>query len=214
MLVPLHYGTHDTKRWLYRLTNRPVRILNLAYEQMHLLCARNYVIPSGPFALEELHHLAWEERFKTLLLEAGINEENIHMTGHPRFDLLSAIAAFAVCMWVVVLANTIFYMHARCLRASVTWLTRLQIKELVKFSVPLSGTYFIGWLLSSSDIYLLKQLSTGSETGDYVFAIGIASFVALITQSALTDWPRGMGRIVIYSVFATAAALIPIPGIG
>jgi O-antigen/teichoic acid export membrane protein len=56
--------------------------------------------------------------------------------------------------------------------------------------VPLSGTYFIGWLLSSSDIYLLKQLSTGSETGDYVFAVGIASFVTLITQSALTDWPR------------------------
>jgi O-antigen/teichoic acid export membrane protein len=104
--------------------------------------------------------------------------------------LLSAIVAFSVCVWGIVCANLVFYIHARCLTWAVTWLTRTEVMELVKFSVPLSGTYFIGWLLSSSDIYLLKQLSTGSETGDYVFALGIASFVALITQSALTDWPR------------------------
>jgi surface carbohydrate biosynthesis protein len=87
VLLPFHYDTHDTNKWLYRLTNRPVRVLNLAYEQMHPLCAREYVVPSGPFALEQLHHLAWGERFKTLLLEAGIHEERIHMAGHPRFDL-------------------------------------------------------------------------------------------------------------------------------
>jgi surface carbohydrate biosynthesis protein len=87
VLVPFHYDAQDTNKWLYRLTNRPVRVLNLAYEQMHPLCAREYVVPSGPFAVEELNHLAWGERFKALLLDAGIPDQNIHLTGHPRFDL-------------------------------------------------------------------------------------------------------------------------------
>jgi O-antigen/teichoic acid export membrane protein len=47
--------------------------------------------------------------------------------------LLSAIAVFGICMWVIVVANIIFYVHAQCLTWTVNWLTRIQIKELVKF---------------------------------------------------------------------------------
>ena len=90
VLVPFYYDDRDINRWLYQLRNRPVRVMNLVYEQMHPVCARDYVIPSGAFAKEELHYTVWGDRFRQLLLEAGIAADKIHVTGHPRFDLYAS----------------------------------------------------------------------------------------------------------------------------
>ena len=92
--------------------------------------------------------------------------------------------------WMLVAVNLGFYAKKQLISARVKRLERSELIELFRFSAPLTGTFFLGWVLHSSDVYLLKRLSTLTEIADYVFAVGIANTVTLITTSALTDWPR------------------------
>lgn len=118
----------------------------------------------------------------------------VDQTGAPSWltddRLLTTILAYAAGVWLVNLVNGTYYAAKGMLRWSERMLSRGEVKDLVKFSFPLSVTYFLGWMLNSSDAYLLEQLSNRIELADYIFAVGIASFVGLISQSALTDWPR------------------------
>ncbi len=92
--------------------------------------------------------------------------------------------------WTLVVINLGYYTIQKLISPRAKCLAYAQIVELVRFSAPLTGTFFLGWILNSSDVYLLKRLSTLTEIADYVFAVGIANTVSLITTSALTDWPR------------------------
>lgn len=92
--------------------------------------------------------------------------------------------------WTLVAVNLGFYAKKNLISLRTKVLDRAEVIELFRFSAPLTGTFFLGWVLHSSDVYLLKRLSTLTEIADYVFAVGIANTVSLITSSALTDWPR------------------------
>ncbi len=92
--------------------------------------------------------------------------------------------------WTLVGVNLGFYGIKKLVSLRVKRLGFAEIMALLRFSAPLTGTFFLGWVLNSSDVYLLKRLSTLTEIADYVFAVGIANTVSLITTSALTDWPR------------------------
>jgi len=92
--------------------------------------------------------------------------------------------------WTLVVVNLGFYAVKKLISLRVKLLSFPAIMELLRFSVPLIGTFFLGWVLNSSDVYLLKRLSSLTQIADYVFAVGIANTVSLITTSALTDWPR------------------------
>ncbi len=69
------------------------------------------------------------------------------------------------------------------------------LAALVRFSLPLTGTFLVGWVLSSSDVAVLRHLSTGGEVADYVLAVAVVAVVTLITQAALVDWPPFFYRL-------------------
>ncbi len=104
--------------------------------------------------------------------------------------LLTTIGLYATCLWAINLVNTVYYVFEGSLSLRAKLLPWREIRALLSFSLPLSVTYFLGWTLQSSDAYLLEKLASRTELADYVFAVGIAAFVSIISQSALTDWPR------------------------
>jgi O-antigen/teichoic acid export membrane protein len=104
--------------------------------------------------------------------------------------LLTAVALMAVAQWGIAAVNLAIYLRRGALNFRVPLLPTVDIGDMVRFSAPLSATYFLGWLLNSSDIYLLHRLGTPSDTADYVFALGIVTLVSLVSSAALTDWPR------------------------
>jgi O-antigen/teichoic acid export membrane protein len=104
--------------------------------------------------------------------------------------LLATIGIWIACVWLVNAVNTGYYLWQGYISPRLPQLPWEEIAALVRFSAPLSGTYFLGWLLQSADLVLLGNLSTDLEVADYGLAVGIAATVAIITQSALSDWPR------------------------
>jgi len=104
--------------------------------------------------------------------------------------LLAAIAFFAGARWVVTLINIAYYASRRVLAMAIRWLSAAELRAMVQFSAPLTVIFFLGWTLSASDLFLLKHLSTADELSEYAFAVSIGTFVALVTQAVLTDWPR------------------------
>lgn len=97
---------------------------------------------------------------------------------------------FAAALWFSVLASMGYYARTGLLHPKAPMLPRSEIKALLQFSLPLCPTFFVSWALSSSDVYLLRKLSTRAETADFVFAVGIVSILGVVSQSALLDWPR------------------------
>ncbi|HEV8320716.1 MAG TPA: hypothetical protein VG389_03825 [Myxococcota bacterium] len=87
VFLPFYYDESDFDRYLFRGGFEHKWVVNLAYEQMHFLCGRPYLLPDGPFAREHMLHCAWGERFRELLQAHGVPDERIRVVGHPRFDL-------------------------------------------------------------------------------------------------------------------------------
>jgi O-antigen/teichoic acid export membrane protein len=107
-----------------------------------------------------------------------------------RDALFWATCAGGACAWGAILVSTSFYVKKGVLSLGVPRLDRPAVRALLRFSIPLSGTYFLGWVLSSFAVWALRNRSTRAEVADFVFALGIVGVVSLVTQSALTDWPR------------------------
>jgi len=103
--------------------------------------------------------------------------------------LLATIAIWGICIWGANILNTVYYSWQGFLDLKLPTLPLKEIRALIKFSVPLSGTYFLGWTLQSADLIILGNLSTSWEVADYGLAVMVAATVAIITQSALSDWP-------------------------
>lgn len=89
ILLPFFYDDLDIGRYLKRVDVSNKILVNLAYEQLHLARARDYVMPDGQFAHENLLHCAWGDRFVEMLMRRGIPESRIRVIGHPRFDIYS-----------------------------------------------------------------------------------------------------------------------------
>lgn len=102
----------------------------------------------------------------------------------------TTIGLYALGQWALIAVNLAVYVRRQVITTRHGWLARPEIVAMVRFSAPLTMTYFLGWTLNSSDIYLLYRLGTPSDTADYVFSLGIATLVGLVTSAALTDWPR------------------------
>ncbi len=107
-----------------------------------------------------------------------------------RDALFWATVAAASCAWAAILVSVAFYVKKRVLTLTVPRLDRAAVRALLRFSLPISGTFFLGWVLSSFAVWALRNRSTPTEVADFVFALGIVGVVSLVTQSALTDWPR------------------------
>lgn len=93
-------------------------------------------------------------------------------------------------VWFTASVAALYYVRRGLISATARRYGRADYRALLAYSLPLIPTFFLGWALSSSDIWVLRRLSTLGETADYVFATKIVSVVALVQQSALVDWPR------------------------
>ncbi len=65
-----------------------VTYVNLNLEQVLSPANRVYRRPRDPFALETLKHFCWGTRFRDFLVESGVAERNIFVTGKPALRLL------------------------------------------------------------------------------------------------------------------------------
>lgn len=128
--------------------------------------------------------------FMGLLAAANTETGSWIVTAFDGDRLLAAVVLFAGARWAVNLVNIVYYAGKRVLVAAAGWLPAAEIRAMVRFSTPVAVIFFLGWILSASDLFLLKHLSSADELADYAFATSIAAFVALVTQSVLTDWPR------------------------
>jgi O-antigen/teichoic acid export membrane protein len=125
------------------------------------------------------------------LVVAAVFERTLApVPAESRRALFHATVAAACCAWGAILVSVGFYARRRVLSAAAKRLDRDAVRALVRFSAPISGTFFLGWLLSSFPVWALRNRSTPAEVADFVFALGIVGVVSLVTQSALTDWPR------------------------
>ncbi|HVJ21492.1 MAG TPA: lipopolysaccharide biosynthesis protein [Polyangiaceae bacterium] len=96
----------------------------------------------------------------------------------------------AITLWVVALTSAGYYVRKGQISLRAKLYSSAKYRELLHYSLPLIPTFFLGWVLSSSDVWILRRLSTLAETADYVFAVRIVSVVGLVQQSAIVDWPR------------------------
>ena len=87
--TPYYYDDFDLGRYHYNAATSGAWVVNLSYEQIHFRCGRSYLLPDGRFGQEQIIHCAWGERYRQHLLEHGIPDERIRLTGHPRFDIYS-----------------------------------------------------------------------------------------------------------------------------
>lgn len=111
--------------------------------------------------------------------------------GWPGGDRLgTVIGLYAAVLWALVTVNLLAFGAAGLIARGQATLPGGQTTAMLRFSGPLSVTYLLGWLLSSSPIYLLHRLVPAADVALYVFAVGLVALVDLVTQAALTDWPR------------------------
>ncbi|MBX3126680.1 MAG: polysaccharide biosynthesis C-terminal domain-containing protein [Polyangiaceae bacterium] len=108
----------------------------------------------------------------------------------PTGRLVWLTGALAITLWLLVAVNVVFYARAGLLRVSARIRSFGGYRALLSYSLPLVPSFFFGWVLASSDVWVLRRLSSLVETADYVLALELVSVVALVQQSALQDWPR------------------------
>ena len=66
--------------------NDKVVICDLSHEQVASDETLITVIPTSENTIKDVIHFCWGEYFKNLLIENGVKEENIYITGNPRLD--------------------------------------------------------------------------------------------------------------------------------
>lgn len=87
VVTPFLYDSSDYETFLRRHRLVGSTLVNLMYEQFNVANSVDYLVPDRGFAREEAVHCVWGERTRRLLLEHGLAEENIRVTGQPRFDI-------------------------------------------------------------------------------------------------------------------------------
>ena len=115
---------------------------------------------------------------------------SLEEAGGSPVDLWWVTVCFAVCLWGVVLFNTFFYLREGVLRPALSSLPWAEMSSLLRYSLPLSLTFFLGWLLTSFDIYTLRALGDAQQLGYYAFAVTFSGLVSQVTQASLTDWDQ------------------------
>ncbi len=87
LVTPWCYDDRNFKRLGYykgSLPGRSFAIVNTHCEQVTSKDATEFVVPSGK--AKEMYHFAWGQCFKEMLIDAGVEEGCICVTGSPRLD--------------------------------------------------------------------------------------------------------------------------------
>ena len=135
--------------------------------------------------VESLLYTAFVATFVSYVADADRSTE---VLGHSRLHWLAYASIGTVGLINAV--NALYYSRQGLLSIKAKLLSKVELREMLAFSTPLIGTFFIGWLLASSDVWVLRRVGSLTATADYLFAVKIAGGVALVTESSLLDWPR------------------------
>jgi O-antigen/teichoic acid export membrane protein len=107
-----------------------------------------------------------------------------------RSRLLTLVAFLAIATWTANVVCLGTYIRRGVLRRGARRLGLAEIRALLAYAVPIAATELLGWVLSSSQIYVLRRFGGPAATADYVFAMSLATVVGMVTDAALADWPR------------------------
>ena len=69
--------------------NRKVKVIDFHHEELTTPGREAYFLPKTDFAKYGIFHLAWGEYFKHFLVENGVPEDRVFVTGNIRTDLIS-----------------------------------------------------------------------------------------------------------------------------
>lgn len=89
VVSPWMYHTKNYEEFVYFIERNPeVIIVNLHSEQIYSMYSKPILLPTEGVASDSVFHFCWGENFKNLLLENGISDKLIRITGNIRNDEL------------------------------------------------------------------------------------------------------------------------------
>lgn len=94
-VIVIPYGKSEKNvvvRIFKAIYGNQIDFVNLNLEQILSSYTKKVKEPRDNFAKNQLKQLCWGEQFKDFLLESGVNEKNIVITGRPETTLLLAMA--------------------------------------------------------------------------------------------------------------------------
>lgn len=144
-------------------------IINLHCEQITSSDASSFIIPTG--LSKNVYHCAWGEYYKNLLIDSGVPEKKICITGSPRLDffrpefasycqskneLASAFGLNPKKAWILVVGN---YSAAFLDNETIESLENRGIKHMGENSALAKATYSIvlEWLQDAMAIHDLRE---------------------------------------------------------
>ena len=85
IIVPYLYSVNNDQHLMYESIYGDISILNLHSEQLHDETTKSFQMPHDDYAAKA-HHIAWGTVFSAALIEAGVDEDIIYVTGSIRND--------------------------------------------------------------------------------------------------------------------------------
>lgn len=73
---------------VYRMYGDSVEYINMNWEQLISKVNEEYKKPQDNFVKKKVKHISWDENFKNYLINNGVLDENIQITGNPANEVL------------------------------------------------------------------------------------------------------------------------------
>ncbi|HHS3346858.1 TPA: lipopolysaccharide biosynthesis protein, partial [Vibrio cholerae] len=104
------------------------------------------------------------------------------------FNWLWLISLTALSYYIVAIFQQVICWYCGYIRVGISKNVMMISKKALKYSVPLMGSLFIIWSLSSFDKLILQQIVSEYDLGLYVNAFRFASVGLLLQQLVSTIW--------------------------
>lgn len=85
LILPFFYATKDITYFQYKKAYDNILVLNLHQEQLYNSSTKSFFIPQTKIT-KNVYHIAWSTNFYNDLIQAGIPDKYIRLTGNPRTD--------------------------------------------------------------------------------------------------------------------------------
>ena len=196
----------------YTRNNKTI-FLNLNYEQIYNPVTIIYKRPVDDFAKKTIMHIAWGENFKKYLIDNGVSEENIVITGKPEIYFLKQLKhnspalkerlsnEFQLsldCKWVFIPLNdgTAFMSEDRIkaeIQRKVRMPESLTSHRVAKKQVCLLLEYIEKYLKHHEDVEIILRPHPGVNVEEYMsllkqLRIEVPSKLHFIRDYSVKEW--------------------------
>ena len=92
IVVPFIVHKNDwPAKFIRELYNKEIQILNFNWEQLLSPSNITYKKPRDNFVRNEVYHIAWSKNFRNFLIENGVHEQKIKITGNPSYEIINKL---------------------------------------------------------------------------------------------------------------------------